>query len=71
MLSMAEAFQKPASVGTVRRLQQMDDQVTQLPWAEPDWLQQMIAWIEDQLANSDRESTGPVEVMHQRPWASL
>jgi len=49
----------------------MDDQVTQLPWEEPDWLQQVIAWIEDQLANSGRESTGPVEVMHQRPWATF
>jgi hypothetical protein len=49
----------------------MDDQVIELPWEEPDWLQQVKAWIEEQLSVSGRESTGPVEVMHQRPWASF
>lgn len=43
----------------------MDNQVTQLPWEEPDWLQQVTDWIQDQLSASGRHSIGPVEVMHQ------
>ena len=49
----------------------MQDQSQQLPWDQPDWLEQATAWIHAQLAGRGVPSTGPVEFVHQRPWSSF
>jgi hypothetical protein len=49
----------------------MQDQYRQLPWEGADWLQQATAWIQLQLAAVGRHSTGPVELVHQRPWSAF
>ena len=43
----------------------------QLPWDRPEWLEEASAWIHDQVAAHGRRITGPVEVLHQRPWAAF
>ena len=49
----------------------MQDQHAQLPWEQPDWLEQVTEWIHAQLAASGWQVTGPVEIMHQRPWSAF
>ena len=49
----------------------MQNQHTQLPWEQPDWLEQATDWIQTQLAASGWPTTGPVELMHQRPWSAV
>lgn len=49
----------------------MQAQTLQLPWNRPEWLDQAAAWIADQAAAHGRRLTGPVEVLHRRPWAAF
>lgn len=42
-----------------------------LPWAQPDWLDDASAWIREQLGRHGWSETGPLEVVHQRPWSTL
>jgi 8-oxo-dGTP pyrophosphatase MutT (NUDIX family) len=49
----------------------MQDQPIQLPWEQPGWLEQATAWIHAQLATRGWRVTGPVEVLHQRAWATF
>lgn len=49
----------------------MADQYMQLPWHRPDWLAQATAWIASQLAAGGLRQTGPVELVHQRPWSTF
>jgi aryl-alcohol dehydrogenase-like predicted oxidoreductase len=43
----------------------------ELPWEAPGWLEQATEWIHDQLAAAGRHRTGPVEIIHQRPWSTF
>lgn len=49
----------------------MPAQYLQLPWNRPQWLKEATAWINDQVAANGRRVTGPVEIIHQRPWAAF
>lgn len=49
----------------------MQDQYTQLPWEQPDWLEQATAWIHAQLGQHGLQIAGPVELLHQRPWSTF
>ncbi len=49
----------------------MQKQYTQLPWEQSDWLEQAIGWIHTQLAQRGLSVTGPVELLHQRPWSTF
>jgi hypothetical protein len=42
-----------------------------LPWEQPGWLEQAKAWILAQLQQRGRSVTGPLEVLHQRPWSTF
>ena len=46
-------------------------QTIQLPWEQPDWLEQATAWINAQVAKAGWHTTGPVELVHQRPWSTF
>lgn len=43
----------------------------QLPWQQPDCLENVTAWIHDHLAAANIHPTGAVELLHQRPWSSF
>lgn len=43
----------------------------QLPWRQPGWLAEATAWIHAQLDSAGWQPTGPVEVLHQRPWSTF
>jgi hypothetical protein len=49
----------------------MQNSPSQLPWDEPGWLEQATGWIQDQLQAHGYPTTGPVEVLHQRPWSTF
>jgi hypothetical protein len=49
----------------------MEDQLTPLPWEHPDWLEGATAWIQAQAAAHSLQITGPVEIVHQRPWSTF
>ena len=49
----------------------MQDRHIQLPWEQPGWLEQATAWIQAQLAERGRHASGPVELLHQRPWSAF
>jgi hypothetical protein len=49
----------------------MNTQPLQLPWNRPDWLDEITAWIGEQLAAHGRSKSGPLEMVHQRPWAAF
>lgn len=49
----------------------MDNRPIQLPWDQPGWLEYATAWIEAQIAAHGRHATGPVTLLHQRPWSSF
>ena len=49
----------------------VQDQPYQLPWEHPDWLEQATAWIHAQLEAQGTDITGPIEILHQRPWSTL
>ena len=49
----------------------MPDQYRQLPWEHPGWLEGATAWIRDRLAERGVQVTGPVELLHQRPWSTF
>lgn len=44
---------------------------TDPPWVKPDWLPKVTDWIGECLANHDWQATGPVEILHQRPWSAF
>lgn len=52
-------------------LDSMLHQQIELPWEEPDWLAQVSAWIGECLEEHGWQITGPVEVLHQRPWSTF
>ena len=37
-----------------------------LPWAEPNWLQQVSVWIGRQA-----DVAGPIQEMHRQPWSAM
>ena len=49
----------------------MRDQPIQLPWQQPGWLEQATAWIHAQLEARGWHITGPVQLVHQRPWSTF
>lgn len=49
----------------------MAREYTQLPWKEDGWLEEATAWIYEQLAAAGWRGAGPVEILHQRPWATF
>jgi len=49
----------------------VQDYPQQLPWEHPDWLEQATAWIHAQLEAQGTDITGPIEILHQRPWSTL
>jgi hypothetical protein len=51
--------------------QSMQNQPIHLPWEQPDWLDQAIAWIQTQLEARGWHMTGPVDLVHQRPWSTF
>ncbi|MCG8352977.1 MAG: hypothetical protein MI924_34875 [Chloroflexales bacterium] len=53
------------------RFQSMPNQPIALPWGQADWLDQATAWIQAQVARQGLHITGPVELVHQRPWSAF
>ena len=49
----------------------MQDQYAQLPWEQPDWIDQATVWIHAQIAERGMQIESPVEILHQRPWATF
>lgn len=49
--------------------QPQPESIVQLPWDQPGWFDQASAWIEAQLTACGRTLTGPIEIVHQRPWS--
>lgn len=49
----------------------MQNYHTQLPWQQPDWLENVTTWIHDHLTAANIHPTGTVELLHQRPWSSF
>lgn len=49
----------------------MDEQPSQLPWEQPNWLAEVTGWIQDQLSIHGYRMRGPVEILHQRPWSTF
>ncbi len=49
----------------------MDDQYNELPWNQPGWLEEISDWIHSGTALHGWRATGPVEILHQRPWAAF
>ena len=49
----------------------MPNQPIQLPWKRPEWQEQVFAWIHAQLVQQNIDITGPIELLHQRPWATF
>lgn len=49
----------------------MSDQDLQLPWEQPTWLDQVSAWIHAELEQQSIGVTGPIEVLHMRPWSAF
>ena len=49
----------------------MHAQPIQLPWEQPDWFEQATTWIQAQLGERGWSITGPIDVMHQRPWSTF
>lgn len=45
--------------------------IVELPWERQGWLDEAIAWIDTELGARGRQRTGPVEVVHQRPWSTF
>lgn len=43
----------------------------QLPWNRPHWLQEATAWIDEHAAAHGRRLSGPIQILHQRPWAAF
>jgi hypothetical protein len=42
-----------------------------LPWELPGWLDEASAWIHERLAAAGTPATGPIEMLHQRPWSAF
>lgn len=49
----------------------MYKRIIQLPWDQPGWFEQAANWIHTQLSECGRQPTGPVEIVHQRPWSTF
>ena len=49
----------------------MAAQNLELPWENPDWLAQATEWVYSQLAAHGWRRTGPLTILHQRPWSTL
>lgn len=49
----------------------MRNQPVQLPWEQPDWLEQVTTWIRTQLDARGYQIAAPLEMIHQRPWSSF
>lgn len=49
----------------------MTQPLLQLPWQHPDWHDQVTTWVHVQLAANGRAATGPLEMIHQRPWSAF
>lgn len=49
----------------------MNEEAERLPWEEPNWLTEVAAWIDDQLAAHGWRATGSVELLHERPWSAF
>ncbi|HSO26952.1 MAG TPA: hypothetical protein VLS48_02700 [Anaerolineales bacterium] len=43
----------------------------ELPWEQPGWLAEADAWIAARLKDHGRRATGPLHVLHQRPWSTF
>ena len=49
----------------------MPDHDLQLPWTQPDWLDQASAWIRAGLERQGIRVSGPIEQPHVRPWSTV
>jgi hypothetical protein len=47
------------------------EQDLQLPWEQPNWLEQASAWIHAELKRQSIDVTGPIEVLHLRAWSAF
>jgi hypothetical protein len=41
------------------------------PWEDPDWRATALAWVDEQLAASDRPRMGEPDQGHVRPWSTV
>ncbi|MFW6097617.1 MAG: phosphotransferase [Chloroflexota bacterium] len=46
-------------------------QKSTLPWRQPQWLDDVHAWINDRLAHHGWRAVGSLEIIHQRPWSAF
>lgn len=49
----------------------MPTEPIQLPWEHPNWFEEITAWIQVQLVTHGWPATGPVALVHQRPWSAF
>lgn len=49
----------------------MTTQINKLPWDMPGWQEDVTTWIAGRLAEKGLRATGPVEIVHQRPWSAF
>lgn len=40
-------------------------------WTDPTWVETIMAWARDRVAEGGREIVGPVEQPHVRPWSTV
>lgn len=49
----------------------MPNKDQELPWTQPGWFESASEWIHTQLERQGLRVTGPVELLHMRPWSSM
>lgn len=49
----------------------MREQPIQLPWEQPDWLNEVTTWVQAELDVRGWQITSPIELLHQRPWSTF
>ncbi|MBA3943342.1 MAG: phosphotransferase [Herpetosiphonaceae bacterium] len=43
----------------------------ELPWTQPEWLEEASAWVHGELERHGLRVSGPIEQPHLRPWATV
>lgn len=59
------------SLKIVEHKQIMKDRDDRIPWTQPGWRAEVIAWIHEALGRRRIRVTGPIEQPHVRPWSTV